>query len=528
METPSAPPRRMGYTWQGLLLSVSLLSFWNLLTTAQLTIESVPANAAEGSDVLLRVHNSPENLQGYYWYKGESAMDNQQIALYVIATQETRPGSVYSGREMIYHNGSLLLQNVTQKDTGFYTLCTKTGHLQIEEASVQLFVFTELPKPFITSTNSSPVEGKDSVALMCEPETPDTTYLWWINGHRVADSDSLELSKDNRTLTLLRVTRNDTGNYECGTRNPVSANRSDPVTLNVLYGPDTPITSPPESHFRPGDSLRLFCHTASNPAAQYSWLFNGRPQSSTQELFIPNVTANNAGSYTCLVHNSATGVSRTTVKNILVLLPKPFITSTNSSPVEGKDSVALMCEPETPDTTYLWWINGHRVADSDSLELSKDNRTLTLLRVTRNDTGNYECGTRNPVSANRSDPVTLNVLYGPDTPITSPPESHFRPGDNLRLFCHTASNPAAQYSWLFNGRPQSSTQELFIPNVTANNAGSYTCLVHNSATGVTPSSGVVPGFSGRTGRTIVTGVVLGVVLVVAVTCFLFLRRTGRY
>jgi CD209 antigen len=78
------------------------------------------------------------------------------------------------------------------------------------------------------------VEGKDSVALMCEPETPDTTYLWWINGHRVADSDSLELSKDNRTLTLLRVTRNDTGNYECGTRNPVSANRSDPVTLNVL------------------------------------------------------------------------------------------------------------------------------------------------------------------------------------------------------------------------------------------------------------------------------------------------------
>jgi hypothetical protein len=82
-------------------------------------------------------------------------------------------------------------------------------------------------------------------------------------------------------------------------------------------GPDTPITSPPESHFRPGDNLRLFCHTASNSPVRYSWLFNGRPQSSTQELFIPNVIANNAGSYTCLVHNSATGVSRTTVKNIV-------------------------------------------------------------------------------------------------------------------------------------------------------------------------------------------------------------------
>uniref|UniRef100_A0A8C0X549 Ig-like domain-containing protein n=1 Tax=Castor canadensis TaxID=51338 RepID=A0A8C0X549_CASCN len=235
------------------------------------------------------------------------------IALYVIATQHTRPGSVYSGREKIYPDASLLFQNVTKKDTGFYTLRTLTMDLHEE------LHFTHLYKPFITSNNSSPMEGKDSVALTCEPETPDTTYLWWINGRRAPDSDRLELSKDNRTLTLLRVTRNDTGNYECGTWNPVSANQSDPVTLNVLYGPDSPITSPPVSHFHPGDNVSLSCHAASNPPAQYSWLFNKRPQSFTQELFIPSVTANNSGSYTCLVHNSATGLSRTTVKNILVL-----------------------------------------------------------------------------------------------------------------------------------------------------------------------------------------------------------------
>jgi CD209 antigen len=86
----------------------------------------------------------------------------------------------------------------------------------------------------------------------------------------------------------------------------------------VPDGPDTPITSP-ESHFLPGANLSLSCHAASHPPVQYSWLFNGRPQSSTQELFIPNVTANNDRIYTCLVHNSATGLSRTTVKNILVL-----------------------------------------------------------------------------------------------------------------------------------------------------------------------------------------------------------------
>uniref|UniRef100_A0A8C0WD47 Ig-like domain-containing protein n=1 Tax=Castor canadensis TaxID=51338 RepID=A0A8C0WD47_CASCN len=210
--------------WKSSLQQVSLLTVWNLPTTTQLTTESVPANAAKGSDVLLHVHKSPENLQGYQ-YKGESVVDSQQIALFVITTQETRPGTVNSGRETIYHNGSLLLQNVAQKDTGFYTLQILTGDIKYEDTSVQ---------------------------------------------------------------------------------------------LHLLDGPDTPITSP-ESHFLPGANLSLSCHAASHPPVQYSWLFNGRPQSSTQELFIPNVTANNDRIYTCLVHNSATGLSRTTVKNILVL-----------------------------------------------------------------------------------------------------------------------------------------------------------------------------------------------------------------
>lgn len=96
-------------------------------------------------------------------------------------------------------------------------------------------IFTAaLPTPNITSNNSDPVENKDAVMLTCEPQTQDTTYLWLINHQSIVDSAQLELSKDNRTLTLLRVTRNDTGPYECVTWNPGSASRSDPFYLNVL------------------------------------------------------------------------------------------------------------------------------------------------------------------------------------------------------------------------------------------------------------------------------------------------------
>ncbi|XP_072823146.1 cell adhesion molecule CEACAM7 isoform X5 [Vicugna pacos] len=237
MEPSSAPAHRGHVLWQRVLLAVSLLTFWNLPTTTQLTIESVPVNAAEGTDVLLLVYNVTENILGYGWFRGEKVENSQQIASYLVSSQLNVPGPAYSGRETIYANGSLLFQNVFQNDTGYYTLLVTTDNLSSEAAPGQLQVFPKLPTPIITSNNSNPLEHQDTVVLTCEPETQNTTYMWWINNQSLPDSARLELSKDNRTLTLLHVTRNDTGPYVCETQNPVSAGRSDPFTLNVLYDP---------------------------------------------------------------------------------------------------------------------------------------------------------------------------------------------------------------------------------------------------------------------------------------------------
>ncbi|XP_062965251.1 carcinoembryonic antigen-related cell adhesion molecule 6-like isoform X1 [Cynocephalus volans] len=540
MRAPPDPPRRQHIPWHSLLLTASLVTFWNRPTTAQLTMESVPFHAAKGKDVLLLVHNLPENLLAYHWYKGQVVSSNQRIVSYVTGTQVNTPGPANSGRETLFLNGSLLFQNVSLEDTGYYTLEIIDADVSTDQVTGQFQVYPELPKPSITSNNSHPVEDEDSVALTCEPESQDTTYVWWINDQRLQVSPRLDLSLDNRTLTLLSVKRNDTGRYECEIQNPVSTSRSDAFTLNISYGPDTPTISPPDSSYHPGANLSLFCYAASNPPAQYSWLINGRPQQSTQELIIPNITVNDSGSYTCLAYNSATGLNRTTVKTITVSaeLPKPSITSNNSHPVEDEDSVALTCEPETQDTTYVWWINGQRLQVSPRLDLSLDNRTLTLLSVTRNDTGPYECETQNPVSTSRSDAFTLNISYGPDTPTISPPDSSYHPGANLSLFCYAASNPPAQYSWLINGRPQQSTQELIIPNITVNDSGSYTCLAYNSATGlnrttvktITVSDDPVqrssPGLSAGAIAGIVIGVLAGVALMAALVYFLYFRKTG--
>ncbi|XP_045642300.1 carcinoembryonic antigen-related cell adhesion molecule 8-like [Ursus americanus] len=257
MELSSAPPRRGRLPWQELLLAVSLLTFWNPPTTAQVTVESVPPNAAEGKDVLLRVHSLPGDLLGCHWFRGESVAPTDRIVSYVVDTQVTTPGPAHSGRETIYPNGSLLFQRVTLNHTGYYTLQTVRRNIQVEEVTGQLRVFPELPKPNVTSNNSDPVENEDSVVLTCEPQTQSTSYLWSVNRKSLPASTRLELSLDNRTLTIHRVTRNDTGNYECETRNPVSAGRSDPFTLNVLceYLPFLPGPGCQPKSTLPEDSL---------------------------------------------------------------------------------------------------------------------------------------------------------------------------------------------------------------------------------------------------------------------------------
>ncbi|KAM9224428.1 cell adhesion molecule CEACAM1-like isoform 1-T1 [Dugong dugon] len=421
MEPPSATPHRRRVRWQGSLLTVSLLIFWSPSITAQLTIESVPFNTAEGNDVLLLLRNPPTDTLIYIWYKGEITDNNNKIVSYLLITQSNATGPAHSGREIIYPNGSLLLQNVTLEDTGIYTLQITKTNGDNEALAGQIRVHPELPKPFITSNSSNPVEDQDSVTLTCDPETQNTTYQWLINNQSLPDRARLELSTDNRILTIHNVTRNDTGPYECKTWNPVNARRSDPFILNVLYGPDTPTISPSDWHYPPGANLTLSCNATSNPPAQYSWLINGNYLQSIQVIFIPNITVNDSGSYTCHVHSNATGLNRTTVKTITVSesVTKPSVRASNTTVIEPEGSVTLTCLTNHTGISIQWVFQGQILQLTERMTLSQDNSSLTIGPVKKEDAGEYQCEVSNLVSSSTSDPLILTVKYYDSAPESS-------------------------------------------------------------------------------------------------------------
>ncbi|XP_072872483.1 pregnancy-specific beta-1-glycoprotein 2-like isoform X3 [Chlorocebus sabaeus] len=305
----SAPPYTLHITWKELLLTASLLIFWNLPTTAQVVIEAQPAKVSEGKDVLLLVHNLPQNLAACIWYKGQIMDLQHYITAYVKDAETIIFGPAYSGRETVYSNASLLIQNVTQKDTGSYTIQIIKRGDKTKGVTGHFTLYVETPKPSISSSNLNPREAVETVILSCDPDTQDVSYLWWINGQSLPISHKLQLSKTNRTLIIFGVTNDTAEPYECEMKNPVSSSRSDPVTLNLLheyflflYGLDAPTISSAYTYYHTGELPKLSCLTDSHPLAQHSWLIDGKFQQSAQVFFISQITKTYTGVYVFFIH----------------------------------------------------------------------------------------------------------------------------------------------------------------------------------------------------------------------------------
>ncbi|XP_069407022.1 cell adhesion molecule CEACAM21-like isoform X2 [Ovis canadensis] len=235
MEPPSGSASRRHVPWSRLLLAVSLLTFWTPPTTAQPTIETVPPLAAEGSNVLLLAHNVSENPLGYAWHRGERVDYAQLIASYRVDTNATTNGPVYSRRETLYPNGTLLIRNVTQRDTGPYTLLITKNDLQTETLTGHLHIHPPVARPSLQASNTAVTEHEGPVILTCLADETGVSIRWFFKGQSLLLAERMTLSSDNSTLTIDPVSREDTGDYQCEASNRGSSSRSNPLRLRVTW-----------------------------------------------------------------------------------------------------------------------------------------------------------------------------------------------------------------------------------------------------------------------------------------------------
>ncbi|XP_036599276.1 carcinoembryonic antigen-related cell adhesion molecule 1-like isoform X2 [Trichosurus vulpecula] len=546
MESSSQAPHSGGIPWKGLLLTASFLSCWIQQTTAQTASTTVvpnPPYGTVGGSVSLEVLGFSEQPPRYTWYK--SAVDSShQIASYVTSTGEA---TTIESRLDVFSNGSLIIRDLILSDSDDYIVeGVDPTTLEILRAQGHLTVYGLLSKPTINSNNTAPVENKDTVSLTCQFDSQDVTYLvWFINQSSPAD-DRIVLSLDNTTLTIINVTREDQGPYQCEIWNPVSGNKSEPFTLNITYGPDTPMIVPTDPHYPVGATLELSCSADSNPPAQYTWLFSGMETVSTSQLSIPNVNLNDTGTYTCNASNSVTGLSSSKDINITIseIVSKPNITANSTNVIENA-TLFFTCNTEHEGINILWFFNNESLSLNERKYLRENNQTLIIENVTREDAGSYQCEVWNPISAKRSDSLELTVNYGPDyivfslSPVGDEIQVTF--AEQLNLVCQVDSYPPAQYEWQVNDTVISNLTDntYTVSNVSWEDSGKYTCLAWNNVTNLSVSKTVTitvveKSSEGGNGSSlsagaiagIVIGVLAGVALIGALIYFLFFRNAG--
>ncbi|XP_036032649.1 carcinoembryonic antigen-related cell adhesion molecule 3-like isoform X1 [Onychomys torridus] len=206
----------------------------NPITTTKLTIESVPPNVVEGENVLLLVYNIPENLRAFSWYKGVAVVNSHAIAWYSVPSNRSLLGPAHSGRETVYPNGSLLLHNATQKDTGFYTLRTLNIQLETQETRRHIHIYKPVSQPFMgVSDTTVPVQG--SVLFTCLSTDTGISIHWIFNNQSLQLTKRMSLSPTKCRLSIDPVRMEDAGEYKCEVSNPVSSKTSLPVRLAIMF-----------------------------------------------------------------------------------------------------------------------------------------------------------------------------------------------------------------------------------------------------------------------------------------------------
>uniref|UniRef100_A0A8C0HHI7 Ig-like domain-containing protein n=1 Tax=Chelonoidis abingdonii TaxID=106734 RepID=A0A8C0HHI7_CHEAB len=246
-----------------------------------------PVAPSVGQNVTLSVEGGLEPLRHFDWYRGRLADGSTRIFSYFPGQERPqRNGVQFTGREVGFPNGSLLLRGTQANDSGTYQVALQlvpqgSGWRGRTHGNTLSVPCTEkLAKPTVMpNQNQVPRTGPSPSHATLPPEPTPCA------GSRTG---RLGLSPDNRTLTMQ--------NFTWATPGPTSARSGTSSAPTSANGPESTRIDPPGPvNLTLGSPLTLTCVADSVPALSYSWILNGN-----------KLPQNHQGTYKCQAHNPIT------------------------------------------------------------------------------------------------------------------------------------------------------------------------------------------------------------------------------
>uniref|UniRef100_A0A673MRM4 Inactive tyrosine-protein kinase 7-like n=1 Tax=Sinocyclocheilus rhinocerous TaxID=307959 RepID=A0A673MRM4_9TELE len=346
-----------------------------------------------------------------------------------------------------FANGSLLITQVKQRNTGLYKCVARGPHgppVSLE-ASLRIAEIEDMmPKQSRVFT----ADSLERVACRAPHGLPEPEVWWEHEGQRVPAEGRVH--QDGLDLIFSPTRGEDSGTYTCFAQNKAGQKKQE-LTVTVATKPEW-IQKPVDSQLEEGRAGYLHCHARATPEPQVTWYRNMQPISTEDVRFklfsngtlrINNVEVYDGHLYSCESKTEAGKLSaqaRVYVLERLKFTPTPQAYQCLELNKEGH----LQCSAKGRQTPTIRWIK----TDGSDIPawVEQKGGMLHFSTVTRADAGNYTCLASNSQQGEIRAVVQLTVAVYVAFKL-KPENTTVYQGHTAVLHCQATGDPPPFIQW---------------------------------------------------------------------------------
>ncbi|HVS50888.1 MAG TPA: immunoglobulin domain-containing protein [Opitutaceae bacterium] len=431
--------------------------FGTAIVAPSITTQPAGASVTVGTSVTFTVAASGTGTLSYQWKKDGAAISGATSASFTIASPQLA-------------------------DAGSYTVVVSNSAGSATSNAATLTVNAASSAPSITTqpVGATVNSGASVTFSVVASGTGTLSYQWKKDGAAISGAT-------NASYTIASAQATDAGSYTVTISSIAGSVTSGSATLtvNVVGTPPTITTQPVNATVNAGTSVTFTVVASGTGTLSYQWKKSGTPiaGATSASFTIASPQSADAGSYTVTVTNSggsATSSAATLTVNTAATAPTITVQPANVSVLAGGSATFTVVASGTAPLSYQWTKSGVAIVGATGA-------SYAIAGAQSGDAGTYAVTVTNSAGAATSNAATLTVTSRPAI-VTQPTNIVAVTGGNA-TFSVVASGGALAYQWYKDGIAISgaTAASYTITGVQPANAGSYICVVTNSAGSIVSS-----------------------------------------
>ncbi|MEY2882102.1 MAG: hypothetical protein RLZZ15_4482, partial [Verrucomicrobiota bacterium] len=444
-----------GGTYGTAVGTTKTLLYGTAATAPSITTHPASTTVTAGTSVTLTVVATGTGTLSYQWKKAGANLTGATNASYTIASSATT-------------------------DSGSYTVAVTNAVGTTTSNAATLTVNAATTAPAITTqpASLSVTTGASATFTVVASGTAPLTYQWAKNSTAISGAT-------NASYTLAATQTTDAGNFSCTVTNSAGSATSNAATLTVTTATVAPAitTSPASQSVTAGASATCTVVASGTAPLTYQWAKNSAAISgaTSASYTLTTTQASDAGNFSCTVTNAAG--SATSAVAVLAVTAAPTAPAITTQPASlsiatGASATFTAVASGTAPLSYQWYRGVSAISGATSA-------SYTIASAQTSDAASYTVVVTNSAGTATSNAATLTVTTPAVAPaITAQPANVAVNTGGSATFAVTASGTAPlTYQWTKNSAAISgaTNASYTLATVSAADAGSYACVVTNSA-----------------------------------------------